>query len=154
MKNSIITLALTFSFFSLKAQKKQELYFLLNKGAYDKSMVVKKTTLKTTRTDSIYSFTLPCDCNKQGSLNFFRATNPETAKMNLPIRKLKNNEIKVIKLISFEKLIHIMKVNDSTFNNKYNLYFVESDERGEVYTLYHVFKMTLFSDDLSDYIEH
>ena len=152
MKNLIILSILVFSYVSLNAQQKETLYFLLNKGAYDKSLVVKNTTIITTRIDSIYTFTLPCDCNKQKYITFLRGINPEVGRVNLPIKRFTKDQLGRTKFIPFKQLITVMKANDSKFNNKFILYFVEFDSKANVYKAYHVFKMTLFSDDDIDYI--
>lgn len=141
------TTLLLFLAANLKGQEKKALYFLLQKNTYAKNLVVKTTTIRTKRLDSIYTFTIPCSCNKAGSLFFGRGINPETGRVNLPVRTINCKQLKQLDYVSFEELITIMKAHDDDFNRKFILYLVEP---GKVSYLYHVFKNTSFGDDAAD----
>ena len=129
-------------FCNAKSQQKKDLYFLLEDGNHFKNISIKNVTIKTTRLDTAYSFTIPLDTVPY-SLLFFRSENPEIGKVNLPIITIKNKELKKLKYTSLDELVKIMKANDDDFDRKYNLYFVE---KGKVNYLYHVFKLTSFGD--------
>lgn len=150
MKNTFLILVLIFFCLNLKGQQKKDVYFLLKRGHYEKSEVIKTTTIQTTRLDSIYSFTLPCKCNSAGYVGFYRGVNPEVGVVNIPVKKIKSKDLKRINFLSFDELVGIMKANDNDFNKKYNLFFVEP---GKVNYVYHVFKSTLFADDANDRID-
>lgn len=147
MRNVFIILIFLFLALTIKGQQKRDIYFLLKKGNYTKSALIKKTTIKTTRIDSIFSFTLPCECHSSGSIGFYRGINPEVGQVNLPVKTVGINELNRIDFLSFDELIRVMKDNDEDFNLKYNLFLVEP---GKVNYVYHVFKMTLFANDAND----
>jgi len=145
MKNILIILSLICCCFNLRAQKKEELYLNLVKRTYSKNISIRPIKIKTSKIDTAYSFFLPCKC-EAGILNFFHGNNPETGRVNLPVRTASNQELKKINFISLIDLIQIMKANDN-FNAKYNLFLVEENH------LYHVFSLISFGDYTHDVIE-
>ncbi|MNJ87379.1 hypothetical protein D3C87_48970 [compost metagenome] len=142
MKSTLFLLIIICSWQTLNAQSKKDIYHLLSKGSYQTQKIVRTVRFKTERLDTVYAFSLTCDC-KPGALGFIHTVNPERGPVNLPIRSLTNKELKNIEFLSLDSLVNLMKDNDNTFNSKFNLYLVE---KGKVNFAYNVFKITSFGD--------
>jgi len=147
------TILLSFILFFVtigSAQEKQKLYFKLIEGHYSKTVLNMQAIIKTKREVTNYTFTLPCNCVRNGTLGFSNHNNPEAEFMSEPVRVVKKEELRRFSFVKFEELIKILKETNSNFNNKYSLYFVE-DSKPEC-LLYHVRAGSDFGDDAIDII--
>jgi hypothetical protein len=150
MKSKFIILITFILFFVTigSAQEKQKLYFKLIKDHYSKSVLNMQAIIKTKREVTIYTFTLPCNCVRSGTLAFSGHNNPEAEFMSEPVRVMKKEELRRFDFIKFNSLIKILKETSSNFNNKYSLYFIEDSKPD--YLLYHVRPKSDFGDDAID----
>ncbi|WP_347160176.1 hypothetical protein [Pontibacter chitinilyticus] len=122
-------------------QVKKNLYFKLDKEKidYNKKVYERTVTIKTTRKSTGYGFLIRCTCHPGGWISFLGHNNPEVGEVSEPMRVISDSAYKKLEFISFDELVRLLKQYDLKFNDKYNLYFVEPNEKEkDKYTVYNV----------------